>query len=40
MAPPDLLSSDEDRYEVYRVYRDEYPCFHDEASDTWFVSRY
>ena len=40
MAPPDLLASDEDRYDVYRVYRDEYPCFHDEASDTWFVSRY
>ena len=40
MAPPDLLSSDEDRYEVYRVYRNDYPCFHDEASDTWFVSRY
>ena len=40
MTPPDLLASDEDRYDVYRVYRDEYPCFHDEASDTWFVSRY
>lgn len=38
--PPDLLTSDEDRYEVYKIYRDDFPCFYDDASDSWFVSRY